>query len=433
MKIMLIEDDEVLCNTLARVLKKYHRVDAFTDSKLAMEHLSSSEYDVVLTDVKMPGFTGIDVLKKTLEHSPTTHVILFTGYGTVDEAVKAIKMGAYDYILKPVNISYLILKLEQIEDMRLVCNAWRDEEDGPAFIFKSPKMQKIMDLASSVASTDSTILITGETGVGKTLLAKFIHDKSLRKGRPFLSFNCANIQESLFEGELFGYKKGAFTGATRDKKGIVELAHHGTLLIDEITEMPMNIQAKFLKFIEEKSFFKLGDEKPTSVDVRLILTTNSDIEELVREKKFREDLYYRINVFRIHIPPLRERKEDIPPLSSFFVEKFRHINPEVSGLSEEALQKLINYEFPGNVRELSNIIERAMILSRGEKWIFPGHIILPDNNKAPESLKLDDVIKSHILSVIEYTNGDKARAARILGIDRSTLYRKLKEYGILKS
>ncbi len=195
----------------------------------------------------------------------------------------------------------------------------------------------------------------------------------------------------------------------------------------------MNIQAKFLKFIEEKSFFKLGDEKPTSVDVRLILTTNSDIEELVREKKFREDLYYRINVFRIHIPPLRERKEDIPPLSSFFVEKFRHINPEVSGLSEEALQKLINYEFPGNVRELSNIIERAMILSRGEKWIFPVHIILPDNNKAPESLKLDDVIKSHILSVIEYTNGDKARAARILGIDRSTLYRKLKEYGILKS
>ncbi len=232
MKIMLIEDDEVLCNTLARVLKKYHRVDAFTDSKLAMEHLSSSEYDVVLTDVKMPGFTGIDVLKKTLEHSPTTHVILFTGYGTVDEAVKAIKMGAYDYILKPVNISYLILKLEQIEDMRLVCNAWRDEEDGPSFIFKSPKMQKIMDLASSVASTDSTILITGETGVGKTLLAKFIHDKSLRKGRPFLSFNCANIQESLFEGELFGYKKGAFTGATRDKKGIVELAHHWTLLMD---------------------------------------------------------------------------------------------------------------------------------------------------------------------------------------------------------
>ena len=433
MKVMLIEDDEVLCNTLARVLKKYHRVDAFTDSALALEHLRTNEYDVVLTDVKMPGYTGMDILKRVLESSPGTHVILFTGYGTVDEAVKAIKMGAYDYILKPVNTSYLILKLEKIEEMKLTCRTDRRSGNDFQFIFKSMKMQKIVDLALNVAVTDSTVLLTGETGVGKNMLARLIHDNSRRKMRPFVSFNCANIQESLFEGELFGYKKGAFTGADRDKRGIVELANHGTLLVDEITEMPLNMQAKFLKFIEEKSFFKLGDNHSTGVDVRIIATTNSDIDELVRNKKFREDLYYRINVFRIHIPPLRERKEDILPLASHFVEKFRYINPEVSGISEEAIHKLMSYDYPGNVRELSNIIERAMILSRGKKWILPIHIILPVNDKTPESLRLDDIVKSHIIYVLDYTGGDKAKAAKILGIDRSTLYRKLKEYGLIKS
>ncbi len=433
MKVMLIEDDEVLCNTLARVLRKYHKVDAFTDSALAMEHLKTNEYDVVLTDVKMPGYTGMDILEGVLESSPDTYVILFTGYGTVDEAVKAIKMGAYDYILKPVNISYLILKLEKIEEMRLTCRTNFHSDGDFKFIFKSMKMKKIVDLALNVAVTDSTVLLTGETGVGKNMLAKLIHDNSRRKMRPFISFNCANIQESLFEGELFGYKRGAFTGADKDKKGIVELANHGTLLVDEITEMPLNMQAKFLKFIEEKSFFKLGDDHPISVDVRIIATTNSEISELIRDKKFREDLYYRINVFRIHIPPLRERKEDIMPLASYFVEKFRYINPDVSGLSEEAVHKLLGYHYPGNVRELSNIIERAMILSRGEKWILPIHIILPVDDEIPESLKLEDVVKSHIISVLEYTNGDKAKAAKILGIDRSTLYRKLKEYGLIKS
>ena len=426
MKILLIEDDAVLCKTLAKVLRKYHHVDAFTDSQKALNHLSSTTYDVVLTDVRMPGVSGIDILQHVMTHSPGTHVILFTGYGTVDEAVRAIKMGAYDYILKPIDTTYLLLKLEKLEEMN--CDFLAKSEVN--LVYQSQAMKTVVDMALKVAQTDSTVLLTGETGVGKNLVAKLIHLNSKRKSRKFLSFNCANLQESLFEGELFGYRKGAFTGAVNDKKGIIELAHRGTLVIDEITEMPVNIQAKFLKFLEEKAFFKLGDNEQTRVDVRIITITNKDIESLVKNGKFREDLFYRINVFRIHIPPLRDRKEDIPVLARYFLDKFKEINPGITGVSDEAMEKLMAYDYPGNVRELSNIMERAMILSRGERWILPHHITTLFGKPQVTNLSLDELTRRHILSVLQFTGGDKSKAAKILGIDRSTLYRKLKEYGI---
>jgi len=353
---------------------------------------------------------------------------LITGFGTVEEAVNCIKAGAHDYILKPVDPELLKAKLDLIgENIHLKLFA-REKSDF-SFVYESAKMAEIVNIALKVAETDSNILITGETGTGKEVLSKFIHYNSKRKNNPFLQVNCPNLQETLFESEIFGYKKGAFTGANTDKRGLAKLADKGTLLLDEIGEMPYSFQSKLLRFLEEKQFIPLGASGYETSDVRIITATNKNLEEMVKKGEFRSDLYYRLNIINIEIPPLRERKEDIIPLTYFFMEKFKHLNNKIKDINQQAKDILLKYNFPGNIRELSNIIERAMILETTYE-ITPSSISLCSDGLPDNHIELDEVIKHHILHILDKTEGDKTEAAKLLKIDRSTLYRKLKEYGI---
>lgn len=427
MKIVLIEDDKTLNRLIVRSLNKYFNIKGFFDLKSAFDYINSVNTDVIISDIRLPDGNGINLLKKIKTVKPEIYFILITGYGTIEEAVTCIKSGAHDYILKPVDPELLKAKLEIIEEniyLKLLTKASEDFK----LIHESVKMAEIINLALKVANTDSNVLISGETGTGKSVLGRFIHINSSRKNNPFIHVNCANLQETLFESELFGYKKGAFTGADSNKKGLVKLADKGTLLLDEVGEIPIAFQSKLLRFIEEKKFLPLGATSFESSDVRIIAATNKDLHKMVKNNEFRDDLYYRLNIINIDVPPLRERREDIIPLSYLFLEKFKDINRKITDINKEAKSILMNYDFPGNVRELSNIIERAMILESSSE-ITPSSIALCSSESPENSLNLDNIIKKHILHVIDLTEGDKSKAAQLLDIDRSTLYRKLKEYG----
>lgn len=428
MKIVLIEDDKTLNRLIVRSLNKYFNIKGFFDLKSAFDYINSVNTDVIISDIRLPDGNGINLLKKIKTVKPEIYFILITGYGTIEEAVTCIKSGAHDYILKPVDPELLKAKLEIIEEniyLKLLTKASEDFK----LIHESVKMAEIINLALKVANTDSNVLISGETGTGKSVLGRFIHLNSSRKNNPFIHVNCANLQETLFESELFGYKKGAFTGADSNKKGLVKLADRGTLLLDEVGEIPLAFQSKLLRFIEEKKFLPLGATSFESSDVRVIAATNRDLYKMVKNSEFRDDLYYRLNIINIDVPPLKERREDIIPLSYLFLEKFKDINRKITDINKEAKDILMNYDFPGNVRELSNIIERAMILESSSE-ITPFSIVLCSSECPENSLQLDNVIKKHILQVIDLTEGDKTKAAQLLDIDRSTLYRKLKEYGL---
>ncbi|GBD98330.1 transcriptional regulatory protein ZraR [bacterium BMS3Abin07] len=428
MKVLIIEDDETLNRILLRALRKEFFVDGFTSPVKALNVLEKNFYDVVVSDIKMPDFDGLTVLERVKKISPETEVILITGFGTVEESVCAVKRGAYDYILKPVDAYHLISKLGKIKELK---QHQHIEVENLTIICEDLNMRKVMDLAEKVAEGDTTVLLTGETGTGKEVIARFIHSQSKRNNNLFVDINCSNIQENLFESELFGFEKGAFTGAEKSRRGFVELASGGTLFLDEITEMPLRIQPKFLRFIEERSVYRLGGERKITTDVRIIAATNRNLEEEVKEGAFREDLYYRLHVFGIHMPPLRTRPKDIEALTYYFIRKFNSLNPCIKGITEDAFLNLKNYSFPGNVRELSNLIERAMIIEKGNMITLESLTYMPFKNIEIPPGKLDNVIKDHILQVIEMAEGDKSRASEILGIDRSTLYRKLKEYGFL--
>jgi len=443
-RILVVDDDPEMCGMLSDVLKEEgFSVLTLNESVEASKILRKEEFEVLITDLRMKGLKGLDLLQEANRVAPLTPVIIITAFGTIESAIQAMKMGAYDYITKPFQMDELILTVRKALENRLlkqeVVRLKKEVESRYDFhnlIGKSPSMQKIYDLIERVSDSSSNVLITGESGTGKELVAKAIHYNGARREGPFIAVNCAAIPETLLESELFGYKKGAFTDAQKDKKGLAFEAHEGTLLLDEVTEMSTTLQAKLLRVIEEKEVRPLGDTNACPIDVRFISTTNRDIQSFIQEGRFREDLFYRLRVIDIELPPLRERREDIPLLVQHFVHRYsRDLKRTVSGISEDALKSLLNYSWPGNVRELENVIQRAITLGQHELIVpedLPAAVIRKTDEKLfekalGEKLTLDQLEKEYIKRVLIEEGGNKSRAAEILGLDRKTLYRKLQE------
>lgn len=443
-KILVIDDDVDMCELLSDVLSaEGMQVCALSDSIEACKIMKREEFDVIITDLKMKGLKGLDVLAEARKAASATPVIIITAFGTVESAIKAMKMGAYDYITKPFQTDAILLTVRKALDNRLlkkeVVRLKREVESRYNFhslVGKSASMQKIYDLIERIGDSSHNVLITGESGTGKELVAKAIHYSGLRKEGPFIAVNCAAIPETLLESELFGYKRGAFTDAKTDKRGLLFEAATGTIFLDEITEMAPVLQAKLLRVIEEREVRPLGDTTPYPIDVRFIASSNRNIKDVINQGHFREDLYYRLKVIDIELPPLRDRKEDIPLLVRYFVDKCgRESKKEVSDVSEETLKMLIGYQWPGNVRELENIMQRAIALCRHEV-ILPEDLPASMNGEGDDNLvekglrenyTVDQLEKEYIRRVLMEVGGNKSRAAEILGLDRKTLYRKLEE------
>ncbi|MBI5605431.1 MAG: sigma-54-dependent Fis family transcriptional regulator [Deltaproteobacteria bacterium] len=444
-KILVVDDDLEMCSLLSDVLKgEGFSVLALEDSIEASRILKKEEFDVMITDLKMKGLKGLDLLEEARKSAPLTPVIIITAFGTIESAIKAIKMGAYDYITKPFRIDEIVLTVKKaLENRQLkkeVVRLKKEVESRYHFhhlIGKSPLMQNIYALIECIRDSSGNVLITGKSGTGKELVAKAIHYNSTRKDGPFIAVNCAAIPESLLESELFGYKKGAFTDAKTDKRGLLFEAAGGTVFLDEITEMPLMVQVKLLRVIEEREVRPLGDTHSYAIDVRLISASNRKIKDLIQQGRFREDLYYRLKVIDIDLPPLMERKEDIPLLIQHFINKFgKETRKKISGISEETLKILLNYPWPGNVRELENIIQRAITLCQQEV-ILPKDLPLSMLSEAEDGdliekglLKkqtLEQLEREYIRRVLIEVGGNKSKAAELLGFDRKTLYRKLQE------
>ena len=367
-KILVVDDDEQMRVALSATLKhlKFEPVVA-KDAKEALKYLKKEQFDVILSDLKMPKMDGLEFLKETKKISENTPFIMITAFGDVKTAVEAMKLGAFDFILKPFSQEALKKVIDMaISHSSLSKTAPKEEVEADEFIVSSPAMKKIIELAAKVAKTDATVLLIGESGTGKEVLARFIHRNSPRANKNFVAVNCAAIPSNLLESEMFGYEKGAFSGAIKSHPGKFEQADKGTLLLDEISEMPLELQAKLLRVLQEKVIDRIGATKPKEVDVRIICTTNRNIEEDVKEGKFREDLYYRISVFPIRIPPLRERRDEIEQLAYHFLNRFsRQFGKNITKFDKGVLELLENYPWPGNIRELQNVIERAVVLAEG--------------------------------------------------------------------
>jgi len=442
-KLLVIDDEVRWCQLLSDTLtSEGYDVTVVSNSTTASQLINQVDFDVILTDLRMAGKDGLQLLEETKRVAPTTPVILITAFGSIDSAVQAMKMGAYDFITKSGDMSELVLAVEKaLETKSLrkeVIGLRRKLESQYSFhkmIGKSPLMQRIYQLIEMVCDTSSNVLVTGESGTGKELVAKAIHYSGARKNGPFIAVNCAAIPENLLESELFGYRKGAFTDAKTDKDGLVVGASGGTLFLDEVTEMPPSLQAKILRVIEEREVRPLGGTTSYPTDVRIISTSNRDIQTRIDEGLFRSDLYYRLRVIDIDLPPLRERKEDIPLLVMHFLNTFnKDLKKKVSHVSTEAMKVFMDYSWPGNVRELENVIQRAVTLCRGET-IIPGDLpVLMTKAMGNSFLEravgkghtLEDLEREYVREVLAEVRGNRSRAAEILGIDRKTLYRKLK-------
>jgi two-component system response regulator HydG len=443
-KILVVDDDPEMCGLLSDALRGEDFSVLTTDDSLeASKILKREEFDAIITDLKMKGLIGLDLLEEAKKVAPLTPVIIITAFGTIESAIKAMKLGAYDYVTKPFQMDELVLTVKKALENRLlkkeVLRLKKEVESRYHFhqlIGKSPSMKKIYNLIERIRESSSNILLTGESGTGKELVAKAIHYNSSRKEGPLVAINCAAIPETLLESELFGYKKGAFTDAKSDKKGLIFEAHSGTIFLDEIAEMPPTLQAKLLRVIEEKEVRPLGDTSSYAIDVRIVSSSNRDIKSLIQQGLFREDLYYRLKVIDIELPPLRERKEDIPLLVGHFIEKFsREMKRGTLGVSEKALRILLDYAWPGNVRELENVIQRAITLS-GHEMIqsedLP-HTLIQGTEEdiieksLQEKYTIEQLVNQYIKKVLIEVGGNKSKAAEILGLDRKTLYRKLQE------
>ena len=438
-KILVVDDEVNSTILLKKVLEKkgYHALTE-NDSKAAMELIEKADFDIIISDLQMPDVSGLDLLRAKKEN---THFIMITGFGSIDSAVEAMKLGAFDYIGKPFNLDEFILKFDKaVENIRLnsqveTLRSQLDENSSfSSIIGKSRKMLHVFDMIKNVARTDANVLIEGQSGTGKELVAKAIHYNSSRSAGPFIAINCSAIPDNLLESELFGHTKGAYTGAVEAQKGVFELAHGGTLLLDEIAEMPYNLQSKLLRVIETWEIKPLGSDKVKKVDVRLLSATNRIIKEMIDEKKFREDLFYRIATVSISLPSLNERKDDIPILADHFIKKISaKMNKNVS-LKGDAIDALTHHNWQGNVRELENVIERAVISSDTDMLGRHNFRFLVSNGNDNENfspggnLELKDLEKVHIRKVLEENGWNKLQAAKILGIDRKTLYKKIKEY-----
>jgi len=444
-KILVVDDDLEMCELLSDVLKaEGFSTLTISESLEASKILKKEEFDVILTDLKMKGLKGLDLLGEAKRVASLTPVIIITAFGTIESAIQAMKMGAYDYITKPFQTDEIVLTVKKALENRLlkkeVARLKKEVESRYQFhslIGKSPPMQKLYELIERISNSTSNVLITGESGTGKELAAKAIHYNGIRREGPFIPVNCAAIPETLLESELFGYKKGAFTDAKTDKKGLMAEAAEGTIFLDEITEISLMLQAKLLRVIEEREIRPLGDTNSYLIDVRIISASNRDMKDLIHQGRFREDLYYRLKVIDIELPPLRERREDIPRLVEHFINRFgNETKRRISGASEEALRILIKYSWPGNVRELENIIQRAMVLCQHEVILpedLPSSMLREPNEESllekglHEKYTMDQLEKEYIKKVLIKVGGNKSKAAEMLGLDRKTLYKKIKE------
>ena len=443
-KILIIDDEEKLRSLLVRIIKSEgFEVFEAKDLKSGFKKLEQTDIDVVLCDVKLPDGNGVDFVQNIKNSFPMTEVILLTAFGNIPDGVQAMKNGAFDYIVKGDDndkiIPLLYKAVEKVHLQKKVQQLEKRINDKYSFntiIGKSKGIEQVIDLTKKVAKTDSTVLLTGETGTGKEVFAQAIHQNSNRVGKSFVALNCSTFSKEILESELFGHKQGAFTGAVKDKKGFIEEANGGTLFLDEIGEMPIDLQAKLLRVLETSEYIPVGDTTPKKSNFRLIAATNRDLKTESDEHRFRSDLYFRLNIFEIKLPSLRERIKDIGVLTHHFVKQFSEkTNKKTLHISDDFLQKLENYSWPGNIRELKNVIERSVILSNGDTLTSD---VLPyemqhqaeKSTKSMSAFSMQSVEKLHIQKVLNYTKGNKAETARLLEIGIATLYRKLEEYQI---
>jgi len=441
-RILVVDDEWAMQEALRDWLKEDgYEVGLASSGEEAIVQAKQKNWEVILLDLKMPGMDGLEALKRLKEVNPEAEILMMTAYATVDTAVQAMKEGAFDYLVKPFDpdeVEMQIKKIVQHKDLvlenLLLRKTLEEKFHYDEIIGKSDAMQEIFGMISRVAPTDSTVLITGESGTGKELIAQAIHANSQRSYMPFIAISCGALPDALLESELFGYEKGAFTGATHAKRGRFEMADGGTLFLDEIGDISLKTQVGLLRVLQQKEINRLGSEMTTKVDVRILAATNRDLKKAIQERRFREDLYYRLNVISIHIPPLRERTEDISLLVEAFVRKFcAEMNKEEKKVDPSALKLLMEYDWPGNVRELENVIERALVIGQGVD-------ILPEDlpfsrralrlTKLPKSLKLME--KIHIERILKENDWNISKAARALEIDRQTLYNKMQKYEINK-
>ncbi len=447
-RILIVDDEESQRRQLAGFLQKQDfSVTTAESGPQAIGICQNHNFEIALIDLKMPEMDGIELLQKLREINPEIQVIMMTAYGSVESAVEAMRLGAYHYVSKPINLEELKLNISKaLERYHLLFeNKYLKQELEERYkdlqiIGESKSIKEVLSTVSRVAKTRSTVLIRGETGTGKELVARAIHALSDRSGRQFVPVSCAALAESLLESELFGHEKGAFTGAIRRREGRFELADSGTLFLDEVGDIPPETQVKILRVIESQEFERLGGKETLKVDVRLMAATNQDLERKIEEKSFREDLYYRLNVISIFIPPLRERKEDILVLVDHFINKANQKSGKaIRGITPEVKDLILNYDWPGNVRELENVIERGVVLSRTEvidKRDLPYFGLVPSRagpQTAPASASLKEVEKEHILRVVNQNDWNLNKTAEVLGIHRNTLRLKMKEYGIERS
>ena len=439
-RILIVEDEEVLRTNLVEFLSRAgYDVEGVGTAEAGLARVLEVEFGVVVTDIRLPGMDGIALLKRIVAERPETFVLMATAFASVESAVEALRFGAYDYLLKPVTFEDLLQKVQNLVTFRAlkqeVVRLRRDLHARLGFeglLGKSPAMAAVFELIDKVAPTHSTVLVTGESGTGKELVARAVHSRSALADREFLAVNMAAIPAEVVEAQLFGHEKGAFTGADRRREGILRSVRAGTVFLDEIGDLPMPTQVKLLRAIESHEVLPVGADRPEKVDFRLIAATNQDLELAVKEGRFRQDLFYRLNVFRVRLPPLRDRRDDIPELARhFMVLHARNIGKAPRTISNEAMKLLLAYPWPGNVRELSNVVERAVILAAGQS-IEPAD--LPPEfhgaSAAPTELKaaVEQFERQHLAWVLRLSGGNREQAARTLGIDPATLYRKLSKY-----
>ena len=447
-KVLVVEDDEVLRQLIHEVLSDQgFEVETVDSGEEGLRRMDEEVYDVILLDINLPGMDGLEVLRRTPSRQPEAQIVIMTAFGTVDTAVTAMKLGAFDYVNKPFSTEELLLTLQRALEERhmrkeLARLRQRAQGGGTAveIVGKSPAIMRVIDMIARVAPSRATVLVTGGTGTGKELVARAIHEASDRSSQPFMPINCSAIPENLLESELFGHMKGAFTGAVQNKKGLFEEASGGTVFLDEISTMSMSLQPKLLRVLQEYVVMRVGGRQPIPVNIRLIAATNVDLKERVDRGEFREDLFYRLNVFPIDVPPLTERRSDIPLLANYFIRKYSDLySIDPPKLPSATLDAMMRYDWPGNVRELENMIERAVVLHASGGSATVG-FELPDPNGKPQEgsdildeaeskrWALEDLEREYIFRVLENVRWKKTEAADILGIDRRTLYRKLKRY-----
>lgn len=446
-KILVVDDEQIIRENLSLILEKegYNTTQA-KDGKDAYDKILEDDFDLVITDIEMPGMKGTQLLEEVKKLNVRTMVIVITAFGSLETAISALRNGASDYILKPVEFDELIIKVKRLFEIRnilleneILRKEVQRQYDFGNIVGKSLSIKKIYDMIETVSETDSTVLITGKSGTGKELVARALHYRSRRKDKPFIAVNCGAISENLIESELFGHKRGAFTGAINDKEGLIKAAEKGTLFLDEISELPLQLQVKLLRVLQEKEYTPVGATQQIPANVRFIASTNRNLKEQIEDGKFREDLYYRLNVVDINLPSLKERHEDIPLLADHFLNKFRmEMNRNIKGFDPEALRILINYEWHGEIRELENVIERAVIFCKSEyitvRDLPPSLTPHLDNFDVQHPLSLDEAVRrferEYITKILEVNNNDKEKVAILMNVGLSTLYRKLKELDI---